>query len=384
MKKIHSSRTRKILRLATPLALLPVACPTSRAVELGEVSVHGSVSATASYSPEYNYLGDTKDRLDLNQTELILNGARRFDNGLKIAAQLYAYELDGFNDLTVDFANVDYDFSQSFGVRLGRNKLPLGFYNDVQDLDQVRVFASLPLNFYPRAVRPFVAVYDGGALYGNINAHRAGSFDYQVFAGTIQPLDKNLPFMRGVRADKFDIGFTYGAALVWNTPVEGLRFGYTVQGTDDMRAESGPVKLEMDYYPQVFSAEYSRGKWVATAEYKYVENSQLIRIPGFPPFVPPSTIRQSNTERQTYLQLTYAATDKIGLGVYYSYADFGVRGVDRDLAFATCYALQPWWLLKGEVHLMDGIANLGHAADSNPGASDDTWTYFVLKTTISF
>jgi hypothetical protein len=54
---------------------------TTHASDMGGVAIHGSVSATASYSPDYNYLGDTKDSLDLNQTELILNGTKRFDNG---------------------------------------------------------------------------------------------------------------------------------------------------------------------------------------------------------------------------------------------------------------------------------------------------------------
>ena len=63
--------------------------------DMGGVAIHGSLSATGAYSPEYNYLGDTEDSLDLNQVELILNGTKRFDNGIKLAAQIYAYELAG-------------------------------------------------------------------------------------------------------------------------------------------------------------------------------------------------------------------------------------------------------------------------------------------------
>lgn len=383
MNPIHSKLQLPIQRLATGAVFASAFASSAFALDLAGVSIHGSASTTASYSPEYNYLGKTRDRLDLNQTELILNGAYRWDCGLKVAAQIYAYRLDGYDDITLDFANVDYSFCEAFGVRVGRNKLPLGFYNDVQDLDQVRVFASLPLNFYPRAVRPFNALYDGGACYGTLRAGALGTFDYQLFAGTVPKLDEEMPFMRGVRSQYLDVGATYGASLVWNTAVDGLRVGYTVQTATEIEARSAPADLAIDYKPQTFSIEYSWGKWVATAEFKYVRNDRLMRFPPVPPF-PPFPVALSDIERQAYLQLTYAATDKLGLGVYYAYADFGSLGIDRDLAFATCYAIKPWWLVKGEVHLMNGISNLGNAGDANPGASDTSWSYFVLKTTLSF
>ncbi|CAM2822286.1 hypothetical protein RAHE111665_02510 [Rariglobus hedericola] len=343
---------------------------------MGGVAIHGSLSSTASYSPDYNYIGDTKDSLDLNQTELTVNGTKRFDNGLKLAAQLYAYELAGYSDLTVDFANIDYSFRQEVGVRVGRNKLPSGFYNEVQDLDQVRVFASLPLNFYPRAGRSFGANYDGASVYGNIPGGKAGSFDYQAYAGMMQPLDKDMPFMKGLGSSKLDIQQVYGASLVWNAPVDGLRFGYTFQKAPKIDSQTGPAITEIDYQAQVLSIEYTRGKWIATVEYKH--SDVTVDVTNFP--VPSS----SSTEDHAYAQLTYQATDKLGFGVYYCYSDYETSGVDKDAAFAASYAIQPWWLVKAEVHFMDGINNLGSSGDLNPGASDKTWNYLVLKTTLSF
>lgn len=360
------------------LAVLAIACSalSAHAVDVGGIAIHGSLSTTASYSPEYNYIGDTKDSLDLNQTELIVNGTKRFDNGIKLAAQLYAYELAGYEDMTVDFANIDYSFRQEIGVRVGRNKLPSGLYNEVQDIDQVRVFASLPLNFYPRAARAFGASYDGAALYGNIPAGKSGSFDYQVYVGMMQPLDESMPFMKGLGSSKLDIQNVYGASLVWNTPVEGLRAGYTIQGAPKIDSTTGPAVSEIGYKAHVASLEYTRGKWTATTEYKHT--SVDVEVINFP--VPPS----SSEENHVYVQLAYQATDKVGLGVYYAYSDYETTGVDKDIAFAATYAIQPWWLVKGEVHLMDGINNLGSSGDLNPGATDETWTYFVLKTTLSF
>lgn len=367
--------TRRRYSPSCYLALLALV-PSAQAAEMGGIAIHGSLSTTASYSPEYNYLGDTKDSLDLNQVELILNGTKRFDNGIKLAAQIYAYELAGYEDLTVDFANLDYSFRQEVGVRIGRNKLPSGLYNEVQDLDQVRIFASLPLNFYPRAARAFGASYDGAAIYGNIPAGKAGSFDYQAYAGVMQPLDEDMPFMKGLGSTNLEINGVYGAALVWNTAVDGLRAGYTFQGAPEIDSGSGFAAAVVDYSAQIASIEYTRGKWTATAEYKYAVSDASVTF--FPAF------SSTSHEDHAYAQLTYQATDKLGLGVYYAYSDYETSGVDKDIAFAASYAVQPWWVVKAEVHAMDGINNLGNAGDSNPGATDETWTYFVLKSTLSF
>ena len=112
--------SRKLKLFAGSAALL--AC-SAHAADMGGVAVHGSLSLTSSYSPDYNYLGDTKDQLDLNQTELILNGTKRFDNGIKAAAQIYAYELAGYEDLSLGFANLDYSFNQQFACALRPPKI---------------------------------------------------------------------------------------------------------------------------------------------------------------------------------------------------------------------------------------------------------------------
>jgi hypothetical protein len=335
-----------------------------------------SLSATASYSPEYNYLGDTESSLDLNQTELILNGTKRFDNGLKLAAQIYAYELAGYEDLTVDFANLDYSFRPSIGVRVGRNKLPVGFYNEVQDLDQVRVFASLPLNFYPRAGRSFGASYDGAAIYGNVSLGKAGALDYQLYYGVIQALDEEMPFMKGLGTSLVDVNEVYGFGTSWSTPVEGLRIGYSYQIVPKVDMVAGPAIIEVDYSANVLSAEYSFGNWIASAEYKHTSSESVIT--NFP--VPPG----KGDEDHAYVQLSYQVTDDLGLGVYYAYTEYSAKGVVKDAALAASYAIEPWWLVKAEVHAIDGIGALGDAGDINPGANDETWTYFVLKTTLSF
>lgn len=340
------------------------------------MAIHGSVSLTGAYSPDYNYIGDTKDTLDHNQTEIILNGTKRFDNGIKLAAQLYAYELAGYEDLTLDFANLDYSFRREFGIRIGRNKLPLGLYTESQDLDQVRVFASLPLHFYPKALRAFGGAYDGAAIYGNVGLGDAGDFDYQVYAGFGQDVDPKHPFMRGIGATRLVGNDLYGSSLFWNTPVNGLRAGYSLEYLNQADASFGAADSVLDYTSQAISVEYTRDKWIFAAEHKINTADTNFVLP----FIPDSKA----TDHLTYVQATYQLTEQVGLGVYHGWTNYETGADDRDTALAVSYAPTSWWLLKAEAHYIDGLRNLPQSGDLNPGATDETWTYFVVKSTFTF
>lgn len=262
-------------------------------------------------------------------------------------------------------------------MRVGRNKLPLGLYTEVQDLDQVRVFASLPLNFYPKALRAFGAYYDGVSLYGAVGLGKGGGIDYQIYAGFGTAVDEDHPFMRGLGATELNGNKLGGFSLFWNTPVAGLRAGYGIETLPEADLVLAPgLATELEYQTQVFSVEYTKDNWVVAAEYKI----NAATLDFAPPFIPTS----ESSDEVAYMQATYQATDRIGLGVYHSHAEYDNGDTVDDTAVAASYALQPWWLVKAEVHAIDGLHSLGDSGDLNPGAADETWTYLVLKTTVSF
>ncbi len=383
--------------VARALGLAALTAIVSHAYELGGIAIHGTLSSTVAYSDKYNFLGATDDAWDFIQNEATVNATKRFDNGLKIAGQVYAYSLSDYSAVTLDFANLDYSFSQEFGVRIGRIKTPSGLYTEVQDLDQVRIFASLPLNFYPRSYRAFAVASDGVSLYGNLGAGKAGSFDYQAFYGYVPDLDDQQPTMLGTNSSGLAPNMIAGGSLIWNLPVDGLRVGYSYYTLYGGALITNPIDIgfgvtsfsgDLGYTTQVASIEYTRGKWVASAEYKYTKtttnltnNSALMGG-----LVPAGSIPNTalNEKDEIYFQLTYQATEKIGVGAYYAYSDYQNSTIDKDIALATSYAIMPWWLVKAEVHFMDGTHELGSAGNTNAGVTEDTWNYYVLKTTFSF
>lgn len=410
--------------------------PRAAAIDAGPVAVHGSISVTASYSDTYNYLGDTRDRLDLNLVDIVLNGTHRFDNGLRVGAQVYAFTIGDYNSITLDWACLDYSVNTWFGVRLGRNKITLGLYNDSQDLDAIRTFASLPASVYPKTYRAITASSDGITLYGNVGIGGAGSFDYTLYGGWKESFDGDNPFVIGRRnLATYDVWDTqdgvFGGSLFWNTPLDGLRAGYSyfVSPKSQLRGvlseaswmygsytalpvmvdtalgsgvwdHSGlfagtPVVSDVRVSFHSFAAEYTRGKWLFAAEYKRQDNTRgSIYAPALARLGRPATSAFVTNYEAYYGMVTYQATDRIGLGLYYSAEDLARKnsaaGDDpinhtKDWAAAVCYAVNDSWILKLEGHLMDGRSLILTNGDDNRASGTDTkWTYLVLKSTFSF
>jgi|GEM_PF-1058150 len=433
-------RGKKILTFLNPAML---ACGLSvQAATFDSIDVHGSISATASYSNKYGFMGDTADNLDLNLVDIILNSTHRFENGLRVGGQIYAFKLGGYKDLTLDFASADYSFNQHFGVRVGRNKLPHGLYNDSQDLDAIRTFASLPFSFYPRSLRAIDASFDGLTLYGTFDIGRAGSLDYQVFAGAKENIKgADTPLLRGVsysliKFNEWDLGHGInGLSLFWNLPVEGLKLGYSLQQVPKTRmrgvlgatdvlsgndlALAGLVDTmlgtgawdysgmfagttagvsNVDVLFRTISGEYTYGRWIFAGEYKLIDQLHgVASVPALALLGQPPTSPYSNHLQYYYGSVSYEASDRIGLGYYYAYNCDSRQGTSaqknlpenysKDHCFAVSYKVTKWCVAKAEYHLMDGLTPLtiaGDRGDVSSITSGSRWSYLVLKTTVSF
>jgi hypothetical protein len=431
---------KKILTLLCPAML---ACGLSvQAATLDSLDVHGSISATASYSDKYGFMGDTADNLDVNLIDIILNSTHRFENGLRIGGQIYAFKLGSYKDLTLDFASADYSFNQRFGVRVGRNKLPHGLYNDSQDLDAIRTFASLPFSFYPRSLRVIDASFDGLTLYGTFDLGQAGSLDYQLFAGAKETIKgADTPLLRGVsysliKFNEWKLGHGInGVSLFWNLPVEGLKLGYSLQqgpktrmqgvlgatnvlhgqdlalaglvdtmlgaGTWDysgMFAGTPAGVNNVDVLFRTISAEYTHGRWIFAGEYKLVDQLHgLTSVPALALLGQPTSSPYTNNLLYYYGSISFEASDRIGLGYYYAQNSDKRQGTaaekalpenfSKDHCFAISYKVTKWCVAKAEYHFMDGLTPLTLSGDRNDVSTitgSSRWNYLVLKTTVSF
>lgn len=426
----HPSRLRRLSLAIISLSATVIFSGQAAGVELGAVAVHGSVSATASYSDRYDYLGNTAENASFNSTEFILNGSYRASNGLRFSAQLYAYQLGDYEALTLDFAALDYSFNQQFGLRVGRVKHASGLHGESQDLDMIRPFAYLPFDFYNKKLRPYLASIDGAVVYGNVRAGKS-SFDYQLFGGWLPKIDVDSPFIsttsdsavfspKSISEVKL-----YGANLIWNTPAPGLRFGLTgavvpkvtfsgptksslalsraindirtipylfPPGTWDFFAAGQPSSLSADLELIYAFADYTHGDWQFSVE----GNSSRVKYTSTAPLF--GTTTATTRSDSYYGMITWQASPKLQFGTYYglAYADVHDRrgrnhvtvpdhlGWLKDFCFATSYNLTPAWIVKGEAHLLNGTKGLGAEGNGDAATWKSNWTYFALKTTFSF
>ena len=429
--------TLPYLRLAGGLAIIALLSPVARAIDAAGIDIHGSLSLTASYSGTYNYLGDTKGSPSLNLVDAIINGSHRFESGLRAGAQFYGYKVGNFRDVTLDWANLDYAVNSAFGVRVGRNKLPLGLYNDSQDLDATRTFASLPLTFYSKSYRATNGFVDGAVAYGTWEAGKAGSLEYQAYYGTKPTIPRNTPLITG--SDNIALASSwefnkpiYGGTLFWNMPISGLRVGYsylvnpegtlrgTLAPTSQLRSEYLVLPHLVDTYfgagawnnsgrfagtladitgirmvTQVGSVEWNHGKWNLASEYKIQDLPQGVStIPALKLLgIPAATPFKANI-LEWYVMASYQATDRVGYGVYYSYENRAHKTAGsssdptqytKDWAGSVSYAVTSSWTMKAEIHLMDGRSELFNQGDDNQwNGTKDRWAYLVLKSSLSF
>jgi len=262
----------------TGFALL-CACATSASAAIGwrDFQFGGFASQGYLNSSANDYLGDTKDGT-FDFREYAANASWSAGK-FRVGAQVFGQKLGAYgNDkVKLDWASVDYQAKQWFGVRAGRVKMPRGLYNESLDLDSVRPFVLLPQSVYDNRLRDFNASFDGAMTYGNIELRRFGSVDYRAFYGRM-PIE-----LKSGATDYFNNNLTAlnlafkmdhvrGGTVFWNTPVAGLRTGYSYSAFGDLTSERQLgttyiyTKSARTYERQLVSAEYTTGDWTFATE----------------------------------------------------------------------------------------------------------------------
>jgi len=429
------SRTAMVLLVVLSVVLL---VSPAMAEEMGDsIYVGGFVSQGYLNTRENNYLVPRSVNGTSEFTEAAITVLARPVDRLRVGIQLLARNFgDIGNDfVSVDWAYGDYLYRDWLGVRLGKVKMPYGFYNEGRDVDVLRTSIFLPQSIYDERRRDFILAYEGIGGYGNVALGDVGELDYHVFGGTLNVPDPTSGFWHDVYTQagvdledavadlvsdetgypataKFDelrdqvvsFPWIYGGALNWHTPLEGLRLGasgmqarFNFQGKIryDVFVDTGtadhpsglpvyvPQTLAVDetekiHHIVVFGAEYLRDRWSLATEY-------------FEEYI------GTGSDHGWYLQGGWQATERWAFGAYYSIAEPEASyvaeldlpeyyGWQRDLALSARVDLLDHWLFKVEYHFYDGVAQVrpsNLSQDSN-NFSARYWGMFTAKTTFHF
>ena len=375
---------------------------------LPPLAFHGFLSQGFLATTKYDYLAHNSRDGSFAFTEAGLNVAMDPFPRTHFAAQGFLFDVGdvGQYDPVLDYALVDYNFSDAFGIRAGRILRPEGIYNTSQSIDLARTSVFLPQGMYDSRWRDFDGSLDGGSIYGNFPLSQAGDLSYEIYAGLLDITDNggvarqlqnelNNPPVSSFTGFKNNTPPVYGFQFWWDTPVAGLRAGtagfmsgglsYAYQVSPPYGP--GAVTGFTDAGPNIQeSLEYLWRNWTFQAEYQYVDYRISSTFPGGPET---TFYTVCNT---WYVSASYRVNAWLEAGSYYTeYYDNNPKSVttaasdasQNDLALSLRFDPKLWWVVKVEAHYIRGTGLLEDNAD-NPVRNGDGWFMLALKTTFSF
>jgi hypothetical protein len=207
---------------------------TSDAQSYGDessVAIHGFISQGYMQSTDNNFFGNTIDGT-FKFNEFGLNITSQVSDNLRIGMQLFSRNLGylGGPKVIVDWAYGDYLWKDWLGVRAGKIKMPLGFYNETRDVDILRTSIFLPQGVYNESWRTTFNAIQGVGLYGNLTFNNFGTLNYQGQIGIYGIINgsgfkKITEDQMSATVGDYHVSTTYVGSITWETPLEGLRIG---------------------------------------------------------------------------------------------------------------------------------------------------------------
>ncbi len=367
-----------------------LAAETTLIDEIRSVDVHGFVSQGFLYSTRNNYLAESR-RGSFEFTEVGINFNKQVTERLRFGAQLFSRDLGPIGNYAArfDWFHLDYRFADWLGFRAGRVKLPFGLYNESSDIDAARVPILLPQSLYPTSNRDFLLAQTGVEVYGYRALGKAGALDYRLFAGTIF-VDLPRANPGPVHLASITNPYLYGARLLWETPLDGLRVGASAERlelrSDVILNGTVPLELRLPALLWAVSGEYAWQDLLVSAEYSRWHQ----RLFGSDPTLLAPT---AALNERAYLMVSYRVARWLVPGAYYSliFRDAHHRGdkpagEQHDIAATLRFDINQYWLIKLEGHYMKGTALLDPQLNGGvPLASlPPRWWLFLAKTTLTF
>lgn len=404
-----------------------LAAPLAAAFDTGYDWLHANafVSQAALYSTDNNYLGETDDNVSVDFREIGAVVAILPAPNLRVSTQLLSRSAGANDDgsVEIDHAVVSYDFVDNadftVGVRAGRLKALLGWYNETRDVPFTRPGIFLPSSVYAERQRNSYFFQDGALLRGewryDLNAlswhmgyHRPRVDRDEIV--DIAPLpNDNVPDTEGKDS--------WSASLVYDIDGGRMRFGAFYQenniGIDlDGDLSVGPFSLadfdgEIDLVNRkyVLSFEYNLDRWNFVTEYAKarIRADVSSRNPLLAPIV--SQFKQRLDQPAYYYQLIYRASESWDVFVRYdrfafddddmyghesaANPSFNFRGLPAFAYYASSYSvgvgfhMDTAWLLRAEWHNVEGTGWL-NAADNEDTAPRKYWDLLALQLSYRF
>jgi hypothetical protein len=267
--------------------------------------------------------------------------------------------------LRLDYGLFDYQLpaeqTTRYGLRLGRVRNALGFYNESRDVVFTRPSILLPQSAYLEGtgVRELVFSSDGGQLYADwdhdtnhtsvrLTLARDETLSHQTLENLFGPLSSV------VTGAKMKHPVFAQILHEMDGGRERLALSYVdtkLSGTLNLPPPFGPSSASVDAQIYMLSAQYNAEDWSLTSEYTLTST----RTEQF-------GSNSLNRSDGIYLQFQYRFTPEWTglLRQDIAYADRNDRSndVSRDSTIGLSWAFRPEWLLSTEYHQIGGTGGI--------------------------
>lgn len=379
---------RHVLVVGMFAGLLPAAEPTL--AETINLETHGFVSFGYLRTWENNvYDDDTKNGTN-EFYEAGLNAIARPWERVRLGAQLFVRDLGHYDNgrVELDWGYVDVQLHHLCDVQVGRVKIPLGLYNESQDIDAARTAIFLPQSVYPTRLRELLVSVDGGKLSGRVDLESAGAWSYTLFAGTKHFDDEGayatyVGETSRLNVEDITVGPVYGGMLQWDTPLPDVALRFTAYRSNDIEVQGqsafGHTVFTTDSSSLVAAVQWEPRDWTLAAEYLHIA-TEGESVTG-------STVRPYEFRYDGgYLSATWHARSWLELYAATEYRHNGVAGRPTNHGWSWIGALNVMplrnWSLKAEYQYQDNT--VGVLGVDNPQGIAPYWHLFALKTTVDF
>lgn len=381
-------------------ALAVVVCAPAGAVDY---QVHGYAAQGFVYSENNNFFGESTDG-SFDYYEAGLNGAVQLRPNLLISAQAAIRDAGISDDATLrlDYALADYRLLSEAGVqaglRAGKIKNALGFYNETRDVVFTRPSILLPSVYADNQnQRSLIFTSPGTQLYAStVTGQHEWSFTGTANAEhDVRKSDERLLISLPVPFD-LRIGDSWNAQLMDSMDGGRWQFAYSYF-TGQFRMSTAPEismvgRFRVDAH--VFSVRHNAERFTLTAEYVLVGNDNYLTFRGIP--LVDTRVAADNG----YLQGEYRFNKQWGAmaridGSFRNRHDRDGReyaaatGADRhsqfshDVTVGLNWRPDEHWGVWGEYHWINGTAAL-QALENPPPIRHQRWSMLMLMAGYKF
>jgi hypothetical protein len=337
--------------------LMAISCASPLLAQDSGLQIHGFGGWSYGKTDHGNlYLGGLPEG-NYDRAELSLNLEDQLSDRLRVAVQTDFDQTEMGHDTGIDYAFVEWRFSDKLRIRAGQVKLPFGIYAEITDVGTLRPFLRLPQGVYG-PVGFAGENYKGIGITGTLNGASKWSYAYDLYAGGTQ-LEEFLPpeaFLRGqpvstsTEVESESTRNVLGGRFTVRTPIDGLELGVSAYSGTLIAAGSPQRSVAATH------ASFVNDRWSIRSEFAYEHSSHDLTARGF------------------YLEPAYHITQHWQVAAQYDHLSTQLSGVPnpsepsflihREVAVGLNYWVSPKAVFKTSFQRVNGNRFAGPVPES--------------------